>query len=587
MSSSTQALISGALSLDSVGYDSHFLLQGVQINQNQGIIATTTISSSVSDAKLLGCSFVANTAEGLSAGIRLQGVALFDSCSFLDHDFTVVFLDSNSSSIFTQCSFERNVVHPNCTATAPITVSPGTPSVRFDSCVFVNNAGSYGSVIYSKNSSLPIEISSSKFINNSASAEGAIYVSGSSSLMVSDSLFELNEGGAIVCYENDACIITSSVFENNRAYFGSAIYFYIVNGTNRGTERDEQSLLPSSMVISECLFNNNTSTGGGTIRITLSTGVFIMNSIFYGNTYNGNPSSTSNHEKGTSYLLEVEYSSKVTVVNSAFGFMSCSCSAVRLTSSEWTTFSNCNFSHIIQSGLIGGAALFLYSDEAWNYNYGNDPMTTFTNCLFRNNWARQGSGGAVYLKSSVARFVDCMFDSNMAGVHTAGGGALFVDFDSTVFCESCSFVNNVADFASPGGGGAVYVDGSATFYNTLFYQNSANYSAGGGGAAYLCVGANVYFHQGCSFISNWANYQSGGAVYQFRTEFVGYYEGTLFSDNFARQGGAIYVGYDRDKSVMKLKGLIFENNSVSISWIRCLLLLLYFIVCSGSLMLTY
>jgi len=473
-------------------------------------VLETGQSSVVSKTKT-GCSFAANTAQGISAGVRLQGVALFDSCSFVDHAFTVVFLDSASKSIFSECSFERNVV-TNTLMEAPISVSMGSPSVRFESCIFMSNEGHHGGALYVETSSmLPTEISSSKFVNNTAISDGgAIYVDSSSSLVVFDSNFELNEaeytGGAIVCYQSESCLISSSIFEFNRGLFGSAIYLYSITASSYyessdGTRRDEESSSSlsssSSIAIKDCLFNNNTSIGGGSVQIDSSTGVLVENSTFYGtSSFSG------------SFLLEIESSFNTTIMNSIFGYMKGGGSAIHVASSQWTLFSNCSFSSI-HSVLFGGAAVVLKltststSDKHSYSRIESDidvreyeeasssppspttltASTTFLDCVFANNVASVGVGGAVYLENATASFYNCLFDSNIAGERSNGGGAIFVDSSSSITCNNCTFTDNVADYAFPGGGGAVYLAGLGVFANTLFYQNSANYSADGGGGA--------------------------------------------------------------------------------------------------------
>jgi len=565
------------LSLDSYDYGSRVLLENVQINQNEAFIATMTISTYIGDAQLLSCSFAANIGQEISAGIRLQGVALFDSCTFLDHAFNVVFLDSASKSIFSECSFERNVMAYTIKA-APITISTGSPSVRFESCIFMSNEGYYGA-IYADTSSLPIEISSSKFINNTATHGAAIYVDASSSLVVSDSLFELNQAGfsgTIVCSQSKSCQITSSIFESNMGLYGSGIYFYAVNALNYDGNVDENddasfslSQASSSMIVSDCLFNNNTNIAGGAVQIVYSTGVLIVNSTFYGNTY-GNAS--SNPLEG-SFLLEIESSSNTTVINSTFGYMRSEGCGVQLVSSQWTLFSNCSISSIQSFILSGGSAVLIrskFSEDGredqndTEQNEGVPPYhasTTFVDCVFKNNVASEGYGGAIALQNATANLIRCIFDSNTAAAHNYGGGAIYVDSSSAIICDSCTFTNNIADYAFPGGGGAVYISGYGVFYNTMFYRNSANYSAdGGGGAVFVSEFAKAIFSSGCSFINNWANYQKGGAVYQYSSDAAVYAPGTFFSRNFARDGGGIFLqdgGHD-----FVLQGLIFDHNNV-------------------------
>ena len=116
----------------------------------------------------------------------------------------------------------------------------------------------------------------------------------------------------------------------------------------------------------------------------------------------------------------------------------------------------------IQNGYIGrddgGAALC----------YASDP--TFTDCIFRDNYA--GGGGGIYLSSSNSAIDRCVFTRNTA----SGGGGLACEYDCRPTLTNCIFSDNAG---SEGGAIHCYYRGSAIFRDCAIDTNTAS-SAGGG-----------------------------------------------------------------------------------------------------------
>ena len=99
---------------------------------------------------------------------------------------------------------------------------------------------------------------------------------------------------------------------------------------------------------------------------------------------------------------------------------------------------------------------------------------TFTRCLFRNNAAVRGDGGAVYARTAGLGWVifdDCAFQSNRAD--GGFGGAVYASGGRVIFFET-RFDGNVA-----ASGGAVYARAGGLIGASVFSNNVAQIGSGG------------------------------------------------------------------------------------------------------------
>ncbi len=219
----------------------------------------------------------------------------------------------------------------------------------------------------------------------------------------------------------------------------------------------------------------------------------------------------------------------------------------------------CSFIDNFCRGYGGG----MYLDEA--------PTAILTDCSFESNSAvaddpYHGGGGAVFVSDAAPQFEGCTFTGNRS---TAGGGAIFLYFESDVTITECTFTQNAAEGGLIEFGGALMMYGfcNATAVDSLFDGNTAGAF---GGAIYL--GGDELDIEGCRFVGNeagrsggaicvneyanvWMNLNRsqfvgnnavdfGGAFYNYAT-IIGPITNCIFEGNEAGSGGAIYSFDDR------------------------------------------
>jgi predicted outer membrane repeat protein len=160
--------------------------------------------------------------------------------------------------------------------------------------------------------------------------------------------------------------------------------------------------------------------------------------------------------------------------------------------------------------------------------YGNPVVK---HCRFFAN-AALNKGGGIYNQSGDIIIDSCVFDNNISGgISGGGGGGIYISY-SRLTSIDCTFHRNSAK----GRGGGVFLWGgsSSTFENCTFRHNSADY----GGGLYNYSGGGLTLN-GCIFTGNTA-YSGGGMG-------IGYYSKAIlnhcvFSGNSAQvDGGGIYT----------------------------------------------
>jgi len=157
----------------------------------------------------------------------------------------------------------------------------------------------------------------------------------------------------------------------------------------------------------------------------------------------------------------------------------------------------------------------------------------FLDCLFEDNSATSGSGGAYYSNSnSSSNMQRCVFNRNKASVN---GGAIFTNMAAPMM-DSCILDSNSATLA----GGAIYRQGiSTTLKNSMFTSNytTSGVSNTGGGAIYHISSGSLISN--CIFLKN-KSASNGGALSSTNSIF-GTITNCTFADNTTTfYGGAIY-----------------------------------------------
>ena len=123
----------------------------------------------------------------------------------------------------------------------------------------------------------------------------------------------------------------------------------------------------------------------------------------------------------------------------------------------------------------------------------------FKNCVFIDNKALGGAGGAIY-GEKIDSLSDCTFIGNTA---TQNGGAVYCETPMSAV-TGCTFVDNSS---SDSGGGMCCANAVGVITDCAFTNNTAQKRGGG-----LVCGAHVETISGCVFKGNTATTDRGGAL---------------------------------------------------------------------------
>gem|GEM_PF-2384696 len=225
----------------------------------------------------------------------------------------------------------------------------------------------------------------------------------------------------------------------------------------------------SNLLITECIFLNNTSYSAGGGIYNYYSSPFIQNCTFSGNNaikgnggavYNNNSSSTL--ENCSFRRNEAIYGGGLFNFNSTIVV-------------GYSTFSD-NRSFNRGGGMSNYDSTVVVTDCVLNGNCGEEfgggmhnenSSAEIKNCDFLNNNSNPGNGGGISNVKSSVEISECRFTKNEA--YYSGGGLANENSSLKVF--SCIFSDNKA--TRTGGGGIVNLGGSLTIENSHFYNNAA------------------------------------------------------------------------------------------------------------------
>jgi hypothetical protein len=259
------------------------------------------------------------------------------------------------------------------------------------------------------------------------------------------------------------------------------------------------------LTVSGCTFENNTTTngvddntngGGGIFQATNSSNISMDDCTFNNNT----------NTVGRGGALTNFNCTNMTISNSTF-------------SGNKAPSSGAVYYH--------GAGLTM--NDASNF--------VLTSCIFNDNEATSGIGGALRNRQGSYTLDDCIFSGNTA---TGSGGQLRNDTNGDeVVYKNCLFEDGLS---SGGWGGAHTCYGAGTYTITNCEYNN-NTCANLGGAVNSGLSANSVTFDGCKFVENNSLSASGGALYVQNdgtalTVLNSYFENNSCTGN----GGAIGVG---------------------------------------------
>ncbi|MCQ2380204.1 MAG: right-handed parallel beta-helix repeat-containing protein [Victivallaceae bacterium] len=457
-----------------------------------GAIVICGVTGSVS-----GCVFDKNTASKRGGALQTQGTtqAVIVNNTFTNNTGPLGGAIINISSAIV--TINGNTFSANIATQGGAIYNTGTTSI-FDNTFTENTAGTAGGAIF--NASTATVTGSTFAFNTSGSCGGAVFSATTATITFENCIFVENlsrgpesggaiegegdvtligctfsgntagwGGGAMYTYRQSIVNVTDSIFVNNSAYWGAALYCdggttMISNSTfsDNGVTDDDGGYAGAVynfgvMTITDNIFTNNVAlTVGGAIfnDSNTSTGVIgdmtVSNNIFTGNTssYGG-----AIENKGNLFVSGNDFTGNVAIENGE-----------------------------------GGGAI---------YNVGHAEISANT---FTGNSSAIG-GGATFNEEADMSVSGNTFDGNTAvfGGAIANGGTAYRDASATI--DGNIFTGNTTS----DGGGAIYNYGAASITGNTFTGNTAF----NGGAIDNNGDALV---TGNTFIGNTAaNY--GGAIY--------------------------------------------------------------------------
>ena len=457
-----------------------------------------------------------------------------------------------------------------------------------------------------------VTISNSEFCFNTGSIN-AIH----SEFTFEEALLSTEPGGGAIVFANcNNASITNSLFQNNFASYGGALYALksklTINNTvfkgnlvklNGPVYKDLFNLIGSggaiwarytNLSVFNCTFTNNSATdyddkvntgnsNGGAVGVKYST-VEIVNSAFYDNAVGGvgcgggiyayesklsihacafeNNSATAGAPISGASVLCAKRLSRVYINDSIFlgnnaswGSSTVGCFSGTIKVRNCTFRSNTGYNNYVVLGTSG--SVFIY-DSTFANNTGGAVSTThcfvlIDNGTFIGNGGKYNDGSVYNAYCNMVILVQCKFIENST---PGNGGAASFTRKSTVLMIDAILLNNTA-----GTGGAISVgeNSNCTVRNSTFIGNSATF--GGGGMISI---DSVLVIENSMFSNNTANI--GGALsinnnYNWSKRI--YFRNLTFLYNDATShGAAIYIS---SCLLVNEGSLVISNNSANSS----------------------
>ena len=372
---------------------------------------------------------------------------------------------------------------------------------------FISNIASIGGAVYyapsSAASHLNIGFESDKeilFKDNVAQTSGGVIYSSTlnGTVIHGNTRFENNkviDGNGGVIYITGMLTLRNTVFCNNSASYGGAIYF----------SRTSANYASRHVEIENCEFDGNSANYGGALALYSDEEHYDCGSIVTvkGSTF------TSNESKNSGGALFVDRKSILKVYNTVI--------SGNVSSSE--------------AGAI--------------YILGQSTVDIYDSVLTGN--ASQSHGGAISVRSSYLNVTNTEISSNSSS--TGNGGAIYISYSSALDNNSIVNINGsvIKGNSTPNNGGAIYatrraIDGDTKVLNVKFTDFAQNIAGDNGGAILLTGGVDVYMND-VSFVSNSTNIKtdgSGGAITVLSSKLE--LDGGVFTKNTSLgTGGAIQI----------------------------------------------
>ena len=503
--------------------------------------------------------------------VRSSSMALRDSDFFNNNmmdieepfEIDLILILNKSNVIVETCHFWGN---------SGLNIGSETSFLRVKNSLFTNNTGKITSGL--KGYESRISIDNSTFTGNSAGTGIAISMQRAAALYITNSYFSenyaLQNGGAIVAFDNSTVIVSHTVFESNRAdESGGAMWLSYLNRFIcsdchffNNSAKGAISFVPASsgaiyiensqnVKLSMISFNSNK---GSAITFRNCTNVHVADSLFQNNSTPFDGGAVS------AFKSEAIFRNGSFTKNNAKG----NGGAVNFFSSSMLTFSESVFSKNIALNQGGGilsqnSKLIIYNSAFYSNsavaNAGGAIITKdgnyhrdlkISNCTFYGHTA--GDGGSIDISENIdALLTQCTFIGNLA---VGDGGAIRLS-NSKIDLSNSTFINN------SGSEGGVLNSLSSKIKITLcnFQNNMATRRSGG----ILFGRRNTDIFIKHSFISNNSALLTGGGVAVTTNSTLSIRSSQLYNNSAGTQGGAL-SSYESNSSII-VDHCLFRNNT--------------------------
>jgi len=484
--------------------------------------------------------------------------------------------NSGSGSI-TKSTFKDNKVKDSTsTAGGAITIED-TSSVTIEECVFDGNTADYigGAVEVASggHGASTVSIDKSNFTNNAAGYGGAVFSDSTTTLTVSDSLFEDNTAtsGANSIYNMGDMTLTDNEFAADQDVFSTEIVL--------GTFTDLQDKINNAEGALDLAYDYAFVEG---YDAAYANGVVIANPItINGNGYTISGSNAARIFNVTSGKLTLN---DVTLTNglSDYGGAIYVSAGASLDAQDVELYNN---TAVYRGGAIYSEGTVTVENTKFD---GND-------ITFRTKNDDNG-GAAIYNLKGVLNIIDSTITNNLKDIIIRNGNAgdllvgVVVTTGETLITGSY-FANNtgswggaisslgymnteaytltIKDSKFDGNnatfGGAIYVESSELVIDNCTFENNKGVGVGSSGTSNTQGGAIVIHPAGASatitdstFIANSANV--GGAVSLAGVDGDSIIENCTFTDNTANDGGAVYL-WTQDEAAVTVANSTFSGNT--------------------------
>ena len=426
-----------------------------------------------------GYSFANNKAYNNGGSIYLTTAGIRFSSTNFDESTSSQAVNGNGGFVYTGGDITFENVSIDCInikaekGNGGFAYAEGKVTITGDSVLYssalsstAKNAGNYGGCVYAEGD---ITIGSSTIYGFRATAGGAVY--GASNITITGGTLRDN-----LTRGSDANIGGGAVFADGDFEATGTLFTGNQHTSEGGNSNGGGAVYTTGrLTVTDCIFESNqvnTTGNGGAILLNneLTSESSITNSLFSGDTAPGDGGAVYAIIDGTLNFASLSF-----VNNSANGGEG---GAVYVATRDYFNVSGSYFFNNVARSSNGGGALYFSQLQG---------KIRITDSVFRENYAREGDGGAAYIQAYDGYIRRCTFDTNMASQQTSDtkGGALYIETSNAgdiIAVDTCTFFGNRALSGSKAAkGGALYTVGLVDVKSSTFTKNIALL----GGAIYV------------------------------------------------------------------------------------------------------